>query len=115
MRQDVAEVEAHAAAEVEAQARKRERVNEREIEFREREREREKRESGYGNQRVCVAQWACPVHVAGHSRILYMLADAPEFHGLYLGLRGRVSGSFSGRSQARSLDPWFPLCQRGVI
>ena len=70
--QDVAEVEAHAAAEVEAQARKRERVNEREIEFREREREREKRESGYGNQRVCVAQWACPVHVAGHSRVLYM-------------------------------------------
>jgi hypothetical protein len=38
------------------------------------------------------------------------LADAPELHGLHLGLRGRMSRSFSGRFSAWSLDPWSPPC-----
>jgi len=74
----------------------------------ERQRETEKR------GRVCAAQCGLVLCMLRATPESYTCrADAPEFHGLYLGLRGRVSRSFSGRSQAWSLDPWSPLCVKG--
>jgi hypothetical protein len=123
VRQDVAELEAHAAAEVEAQARKRERESQRERErergsWTESHREREsqswtesQREGEEGEFVLRNGLVLCMSLVTPESSTC--LADAPELHGLYLGLRGRVSRSFSGRSQAWSLDPWSPLCVKG--